>query len=230
MNIDFPRIITLLRKEKGVNQKTAAQELGVSQSLLSHYEKGKRECGLDFVVKCAKYYNVSTDYLLGISADRNGAQITVDEIPDSDLQDKNKNLRGSVLPLLNKKLINNSLNVVFDTLSKTKNKQLIHTVSSYLMLSVYDCFRVLYSSNEKNEENLFSVPEYMYESLSDATKIVCKANAKAVCCGVSSEFEKIDDKDSLRMTMETMSKEYPLYYQSLLNLIQNSEARINSSK
>ena len=48
MNADFPRILTLLRKEKGISQKTAASHLGISQALLSHYEKGIRECGLDF--------------------------------------------------------------------------------------------------------------------------------------------------------------------------------------
>ena len=48
--MEFSRIITLLRKERGITQKQAAQDLGVSQALLSHYEKGIRECGLDFVV------------------------------------------------------------------------------------------------------------------------------------------------------------------------------------
>ncbi|MCI8497183.1 MAG: helix-turn-helix transcriptional regulator, partial [Clostridiales bacterium] len=43
MNDSFPRIITLLRKERGISQKAAAQELGISQALLSHYEKGIRE-------------------------------------------------------------------------------------------------------------------------------------------------------------------------------------------
>ncbi len=31
---NFPRILSLLRKEKGISQKKAAQELGISQSLL----------------------------------------------------------------------------------------------------------------------------------------------------------------------------------------------------
>lgn len=39
MNADFPRLITLLRKEKGISQKQAAAEFGISQALLSHYEK-----------------------------------------------------------------------------------------------------------------------------------------------------------------------------------------------
>ena len=61
MNSDFPRILSLLRKERHISQKAAAADLGVAQALLSHYEKGKRECGLDFLVRVADYYNVSTD-------------------------------------------------------------------------------------------------------------------------------------------------------------------------
>ena len=67
MNNEFPRILSLLRKERGLTQKQVATDLDVAQALLSHYEKGKRECGLDFLVKAADYYNVSTDYLLGRS-------------------------------------------------------------------------------------------------------------------------------------------------------------------
>ena len=53
--MEFNRIIKLLRKERGITQKQAAEDLGVSQALLSHYEKGIRECGLDFVVRVADY-------------------------------------------------------------------------------------------------------------------------------------------------------------------------------
>ena len=70
MNKDFARNITFLRKVRKLSQKQAALELGISQALLSHYEKGIRECSLDFVVKAADYYNVSCDYLLGRTADR----------------------------------------------------------------------------------------------------------------------------------------------------------------
>lgn len=65
MSTAFANRITSLRKEKGLSQKEVAISLGVSQALLSHYEKGVRECGLDFVVSCADYFGVTTDYLLG---------------------------------------------------------------------------------------------------------------------------------------------------------------------
>lgn len=68
----FAVVLSQLRKERGISQKKAATDLGISQALLSHYEKGIRECGLDFVIRCSQYYGVTTDYLLGVSENRNG--------------------------------------------------------------------------------------------------------------------------------------------------------------
>lgn len=69
----FPGRLSALRKEKHTSQRTAAQALGVSQALLSHYENGVREPGLEFVVNACSYYGVSADYLLGRSDLRYGA-------------------------------------------------------------------------------------------------------------------------------------------------------------
>ena len=81
----FSEILSKMRKERGVSQKKAAADLGISQALLSHYEKGIRECGLDFVIKCSKYYGVTTDYLLGVSENRNGMSSDVlANIPSTD--------------------------------------------------------------------------------------------------------------------------------------------------
>lgn len=74
MHLRFARILSRLRHEKGVSQRQAAQELGVSQALLSHYENGIREPGLAFVVKACDYYQVSADYLLGRSDHRDGTE------------------------------------------------------------------------------------------------------------------------------------------------------------
>ncbi len=72
-----------------ITQKSAAESLGVSQALLSHYEKGIRECNLDFVKRAAAFYNVSADYLLGLSDSKHGNQEILEEndIPsDSKMQ------------------------------------------------------------------------------------------------------------------------------------------------
>ena len=129
MGSEFSRIITLLRKEKGVTQKQAAAELGVSQALLSHYEKGIRECGLEFVVRVADYYGVSCDYLLGRSADRSGLTLSVEEIPSPEGA-RDGIYRGSILPTFNKKLISNSLNILYDKLNTCPNQGLVREISN----------------------------------------------------------------------------------------------------
>jgi len=59
-----------LRREKGLSQRQAAAELGVSQALLSHYETDAREPKLDFVVRVSDYYSVTTDFILGRTKER----------------------------------------------------------------------------------------------------------------------------------------------------------------
>lgn len=229
MQSDFSRIISLLRKEKGITQKKAATDLGISQALLSHYEKGIRECGLEFVVKVANYYDVSCDYLLGRSPDRQGLTLSVDEIPDSDQNGKENVMKGqdSILPVLNKKLIANSLNVLFDLLAKSKNKGLVNEVSSFLMVSVYKMFRLIYSANPKNQNNLFSVHDCVYKNYSDAALSVHEANTQALLEGYPiAGQDPVKDIDVFEMTGQSISQKYPLFSSSLFNLIQNAEAKL----
>ena len=80
MSTEFSRTLSLLRKERGVSQRMAAADLGVSQALLSHYENGIREPGLAFVVKACDYYHVSADYMLGRTLARDGSMLTPEEV------------------------------------------------------------------------------------------------------------------------------------------------------
>ncbi len=154
--MEFNRIIKLLRKERGITQKQAAEDLGVSQALLSHYEKGIRECGLDFVVRVADYYNVSCDYLLGRSAERNGMMLSAEDLPNPEKM-KDNIYHGSVLPTMNKKLISNSLNVLYAKIGQCHSKALTTEVSAYLMMAVAKMFRLLYSAEPHNASSMFSI-------------------------------------------------------------------------
>lgn len=64
MNRTFPETLSVLRRERNISQRTAAAALHISQALLSHYENGAREPGLDFVRRACDYYGVTADYLL----------------------------------------------------------------------------------------------------------------------------------------------------------------------
>lgn len=231
MNNNFPRIITLLRKERGLSQKQAASDLQISQALLSHYEKGIRECGLDFMVRIADYYGVSCDYLLGRTPDRTGATLTVEDIPDPEASGKDNIYRGSLLPTLNKKLIANSLNIIFDLLQKTGSKSLTTEVSAYLMSSVYKMFRTVYSANPKNPQGLFAAQEQTQRGLSTAAQCIAEANAVCIASGCSTgEMEGLDREHALALSPEIISQQYPLFASSLYNLIQNTESRMGVKK
>lgn len=227
MNSDFPRILTLLRKERGISQKQAASELSISQALLSHYEKGIRECGLDFVVRAADYYRVSCDFLLGRSPERTGATLSVEDIPEPENGGQDNRMRGSILPTLNKKLIFNSLNILFDFLQKINCKELTSKISDFLMLSVYRMFRSVYGVNPKNEQSLFTISKYLYSAKSLAAMAELEAEVNALASGVDNKkLIPADVREGFNITTENLSADYPQYATSLLNLVQNSENKI----
>lgn len=229
MNTAFPRILTLLRKERGVSQKQVSTDLQVSQALLSHYEKGIRECGLDFVVRAADYYGVSCDYLLGRTADKTGAVIAVDEIPENDPAARDNQFRGSVLPVLNKKLLVNSLHILFDLLQKCNNKALTTEVSSYLMLAVYAVFRQIYSANPKNPAAMFSVEEFLFlpSLLGESGKTAARIGRLTQGYTVAGEPGVPADKLPAILP-DDISAQYPLFASSLFNLLRNAETRLKA--
>ena len=222
MNEAFPRIMTLLRKEKKLSQKQAAADLQISQALLSHYEKGIRECGLEFLVRAADYYGVSCDYLLGRSPDRTGAVLTVDDLPDADYKNTDKQFKGSVIAVLNKKLITNSMTIVFDLLLKSGNKPMTNALSAYLMLAVYQAFRLVYRSDPRNPSGQFEVPEAVAAGYAQAEMVRAMTDAE---CALGA----LDAGQRLSLTPEQLKAQYPYFYQSLCNLVQRAEALMKPS-
>ncbi len=226
MNADFPRILSLLRKEKKISQKAAAEHLGISQALLSHYEKGIRECGLDFLCRAADFYGVSCDYLLGRSADRTGITLTVDDIPEPEHFGKDNVYSGSVLPVLNKKLINNSLVILFDLLSSAQNKAFTTEVSAFLMLAVYRMFRVIYSLGNKNQDELFALPKHLSIGYADSAMQIAEMNARAIAQGLPVPgMNSGNPPNKVAVSSTSLSTGYPLFASSLFNLIRTSETR-----
>lgn len=62
-----PEIIRNLRENHEYKQETIAKYLGVMQQTYSNYEKGHTSLPLDYLVKLTKFYNVSADFLLGLT-------------------------------------------------------------------------------------------------------------------------------------------------------------------
>ena len=70
----FQKIIVELRSEEGLSQMELADALQISQSSIAKWELGKTEPTLVMLVKLAKFFHVTTDYLVGLT-DENGNPI-----------------------------------------------------------------------------------------------------------------------------------------------------------
>ena len=216
MNSDFPRIITFLRKERGLSQKQVAADLEISQALLSHYEKGIRECGLDFLVKAAEYFEVSCDYLLGRTVQRRLTSVSAEDLPESD---EIRHLKGNMINQINKKLLMNTTTVIFDLLAQIGNKRLTNAVSNYLMSAEYQIFRTIYSAQEQNSQTMFSIDRNRYKNLNSASMLI--------------DLEIIDmlierNELSLSLSPDVISTYFDKGASSLFNLIQYAERNIKN--
>ena len=58
-----------LRIEKNISRKKLANDLFVSERLVSYWENGKRECSFDMLIQISQYFDVTIGYLLGIEND-----------------------------------------------------------------------------------------------------------------------------------------------------------------
>ena len=219
-NQDIARVLTFLRKERNLSQKQAAQELGVSQALLSHYEKGIRQCGLDFVVKAAEYYHVSCDYLLGRTVDR--------EYTLTEQQQEHESKKQSAAQSVNRRLLGSMLLAVYDLAANAKNRKFSQAVSNYFMLSAYRVFRCLYSANKNNPEELFTISKSIYSGYADAAMVKIFSDIQSMSQQGSDNFIKA--LGSAEVSPEKLAEEYPASAGEIFNVIQQAENTIAKIK
>ncbi|MBR5089470.1 MAG: helix-turn-helix transcriptional regulator [Ruminiclostridium sp.] len=217
MNADFPRILALLRKERHISQKAAAADLGVAQALLSHYEKGKREPGLDFLVRVANYYNVSTDYLLGRSAVSTGGIITENDIPNTEAPNKAQ-AGANISVTLSKKLLMNSVDIIYDILGKISDSKLTGTVTAIMNFTVYKVFRLVFRANKSNSQTMFEISDEKSCHVADAGIHLMEADLSELVKGLNSGDAEI--------STVLIEKEYPKKSAALLSLVKSSEAQL----
>ena len=219
-----------LREDKDIRQKEIAAYLNVSQNTYSQYETGVISLTAEVLIKLADYYNVSCDYLLGRTANKTGAMIAVDEIPEQDPAIEDKRLQaGGVLPVLNKKLIVNSLQIIFDLLQKANNKALTAEVSNGLIQTVYVVFRRLYSANPKNPQALFSVEDYMYEAAALGAVGRSVARAGRLAAGHSVEGNPgVEPEGMPAILPDDLTAQYPHFAASLLNMLRMAEKNLDA--
>ncbi len=56
-----------IREDKDLSQKEIAEILGTEQSYYAKYENGKRPITAERIIKLCKFYNLSADYIMGLT-------------------------------------------------------------------------------------------------------------------------------------------------------------------
>ena len=131
----FASRLSQLRKECGLNQRSAAVELQISQALLSHYENGIREPGLEFVVRACNFYGVSADYLLGRTAVRDGSAMVKSKAA--------KDKTASKDALTHKRRLVSAVGLMFDCFGKELDAPSLKAFASYLYAGICQALSLL---------------------------------------------------------------------------------------
>lgn len=219
MNADFSRTLALLRQEKEISQRKAAKDLGVSQALLSHYENGIREPGLAFVRRACDYYHVSADYLLGRTLSRDGGMIDAEELYDS--SDEKGTLKGSIAATLQKKLIVNTTNLLFELLGRSGSREAVGAAGSYLSGALYQLYRSLHRrSGEKDAFFALDAETFTGGAVDMQMHAARVAYAQAL--------SQVEEEGAFpNMDSEALSSEYPGLMQSVTQVLHMTEEQAN---
>ncbi len=80
--MNFGVKLKALRKGQSLTQQQLADRVGVAKSVVSYYESGDRYPSYDILIKIARLFHTSTDYLLDIEKER---VIDVSGLSESDI-------------------------------------------------------------------------------------------------------------------------------------------------
>lgn len=218
MSENFGSTLSGLRQEKHLSQRVVAKELGVSQAVLSHYENGVREPGLDFVVRAAEYYRVSTDYLLGRTVMREDFAVAPQALTKLRMDEESGQKETREFYTTNKKLLLHSLAMIFDIADQSESLHLISNLAMYFNVAIYKMFRqICRLSGEEKTAELFNIPDTVWENLSDAEMELCEVRIRA---------SKKDDVP--RLSAESLREDYAEQMPSLLATVHVAGRRLKA--
>lgn len=142
MAISVGEQLKAVRVQKGIKQIEAAKALHISHGLLSHYENGIRQPGLDFLCAASQYYGVTTDYLLGMT-DINAS------LPAGTVETSNAVAGFSQ--------ITDILTGIYSLLAIIDDPDLSIRATDYIGANLYRIFRPLFDIHDVQYDTDFSV-------------------------------------------------------------------------
>ncbi|MBQ8533217.1 MAG: helix-turn-helix transcriptional regulator [Clostridia bacterium] len=201
---EFSERLRSLRKDLKLSQKLVAMDLGVSQALLSHYERGIRECGLEFLVKIANYYGVSTDYILGRSNSKFGT-LFLDE--DEDFID-----------------VMNAMQIVIDRVVDLRDENVVGSVKELFQIEVSKLINMI-SGFSNDRERLFCQDSAVTSAILSSAEALAKAKLLMALreCEESPDFDENMLVDKYPNTFEALANVARRGERMSLRLVENTE-------
>lgn len=217
MVVSLSERLVYLRKEKGISQKQAALELNISQALLSHYERGIRECGLEFLMKVADYYGVTCDYLLGRTMEKHP------EPAPSSGETENSSSAGA------KDGISQSTGLLLDIAALCGSKELDQAMAEYLQLTIYKLFRLLYEAKD-NPRGLLTLPLAKFPYAPNSRLTMCECKIAQLLSGQSCPGSSLSPvkKDQIpALTHDELQRLFPQSASTLLQVLHTADQLAN---
>ena len=165
--------------------------------------------------RACDYYHVSADYLLGRTLSRDGGMIDAEELYDS--SEEKGTLRGSIAATLQKKLIVNSANLLFELLGRTESREAVTAAGSYLSGALYQLYRTLHRKSGGND-GYFALSGEAF--LSSAVDVQMAAARVAYTQALS---EAAQETALPAMEDEALTQTYPALVQSAKQTLHTAE-------
>lgn len=229
--------IQKLRNSKNMSQQELADAIGIGRSTLANYEQNKREPNFNTLESIAKYFNVSTDYILGF---------TNDQFDHTHKDSLNEIVYKQLLKLTDEKnhihFTKNHfafLNLIKDGTLEMNEKgiDLISSLfcvnASYLLglTSNYYFFDPMESEDILDKEKINKLLQNPDEITKEAYKLKCENYEKSVTNKafnllIDLGIEKIDGKYIKTIDSRTLSN----YYSSIIKYLKNSIKMVDLDK
>lgn len=201
----FGNRLTELREEKGLNKKEIAKELKLPYTTYLNYENDEREPNSDTLIKIAKYFNVSIDYLLGVS-DVRTTDINVRQIRNA------TGLTEKSIVNIKKFCIDETfgmvyLNKLLEDLTRSNEKSVLFQIILYLHLDSPQakqyCDKFALLSNNTLKRISYKEPKLPYElQRVSENELICKIILDNIIDSIKDFSEDIKGKSCNKLTQE----------------------------
>lgn len=159
VNSEFGKRLAELRKSEGLTREDFAKELNMSINTLRNYENGLREPGHNFVIQMATRFDVTTDYILGLSTTIENRSISETQTSVSELDEKENSLIHTY----------RQLNMEGQEKLLGYGEDLIHS-GRYEQEETVRVFRAAHSKENKDTE-IVEVPKSLIDRLKAAKSV-----------------------------------------------------------